>query len=411
MKRTILHCDMNNYYATVEAKLNPELRGLPLAVCGSTEERHGIVLAKSYEAKKMGVRTGEAIFEARSKCPGLIIVPPNFEAYIRYSKEAREIYYNYTDRIEPFGIDECWLDLTGTEGLFGPPEEAAARIMEDIREKLGLTISVGISFNKIFAKLASDIAGRDQLFCIGEDFQKTIAPLPVNTLLGIGHATKRKLGRYGIHTLQDLAATDQGFLHRLLGINGIRLHLYANGLDTAPVRPHQESAPVKTVGHGITLVEDVFAPEQIRLVLQELALDVSFRLEGLGLMAKGVEVMIRDSSLAFFQFQAVLPLATASPLLLAEGAYALFQERYHWTFPVRAATIRAISLQPASDSLQTDLLGEYKRKEKQEKIARTIVSLRKRYGRGSLTYAALLGDLKIPKGRNLDVVMPGPMQR
>lgn len=411
MQRTILHCDMNNFYASVEAMLDPALRGLPLAVCGSTEERHGIVLAKSYEAKQKGVRTGEAIFEARTKCPGLVIVPPNFEAYVRCSKQARDIYHRFTDRIEPFGIDECWLDLTGTKDLFGPPEEAARLIMDAIRDELGLTISVGISFSKIFAKLASDIAGRDSLFAIGEDFREIIGPLPAGSLLGVGHATRRKLARYGIHTLRDLAATDRNFLHRLLGINGLRLHLAANGLDASPVRSALESPPVKTVGHGITLTEDLKDPASVRLVLLELALDVAYRLEGLGMMAEGVEVTIRDSALAFHQFQTGLPLPTASANLLAGPAFELFLQRYPWHFPVRAATIRAIRLSPRSDLLQTDLLGEHRRKDRQEKLARTIASLRDRYGRGSLTYAALLEDLKIPKGRTLELLMPGTMLR
>ena len=412
MNRVILHCDMNNFYATVEAKKNPELKGKTLAVGGSDKDRHGIVLAKSYEAKLKGVKTGESLFEARRKCPELIVVPPDFDEYLIISKEAREIYYSYTDKVEPYGIDECWLDLSGTRGLFGDPLIVADQIKERIKAELGVTISVGLSFNKIFAKLASDLADRDSVMVIGEnDFQEKIWPLPVGDLLGVGYATRKKLDWYGIHTIGDLASTGENFLKRKLGINGERLLAYAKGLDRSPVRGFLDVAPVKSVGHGITLRRDAIDENEVFMVLLELGIDVAYRLSQLGLLAKGVEVGIRDSALRFFSFQGRLPFPASAPLVLADTARRIFQEKYNWDFQVRLVSIRAINLEPVAGSEQLDLLGDFKVKDNQEAIASTLVKVRQRYGKGFLTYGVLLGEHKIPEQRNMVSVLPGAMLR
>lgn len=207
--RTILHCDMNNFYASVECLYNPALRGKPVAVGGDVEARHGIILAKNYEAKKYGVQTGEALWQAKQKCPGLTIVPPSFEKYLRFSRLAREIYGCYTDRIESFGLDECWLDLTGSERLFGGGKAVADKLRERIKFELGVTISVGVSHNKIFAKLGSDMKKPDATTVITrENYKDVVWPLPVSDLLFVGPATTRKLARYGIHTIGQLAQAD-----------------------------------------------------------------------------------------------------------------------------------------------------------------------------------------------------------
>jgi len=206
VKRSILHCDMNNFYASVECMLNPSLKEFPIAVCGSQEERHGIVLAKNYKAKAFNVQTGDVIWEAKKKCPTLVVVPPHYEEYIKYSKLAREIYSRYTDQVEPYGMDECWLDISGTEQIFGTAEEVANEIRETVKFELGLTISVGVSYNKIFAKLGSDMKKPDAVTVIAnESFKDIVWPLPAEELLGVGRATKRKLNDYGIKTIGDLA--------------------------------------------------------------------------------------------------------------------------------------------------------------------------------------------------------------
>ncbi len=232
MLRSILHCDMNNFYASVECMLDPALKKYPIAVCGSVEERHGIVLAKNYKAKAFDVKTGDAVWQAKQKCKDLVVVPPHYEEYIKYSKLARSVYERYTDQVEPYGMDECWLDISGTESLFGSPEKVANEIRETMKFELGLTISVGVSFNKIFAKLGSDMKKPDAVTVIPKDtFKEKIWGLPAADLLGVGRATQRVLDSYCIRTIGDLANTDPEFLRRRLGKNGVVLWNYANGND------------------------------------------------------------------------------------------------------------------------------------------------------------------------------------
>mgnify|MGYP003419067824 CR=1 FL=1 len=232
MLRSILHCDMNNFYASVECMLDPALKKYPIAVCGSVEERHGIVLAKNYKAKAFDVKTGDAVWQAKQKCKDLVVVPPHYEEYIKYSKLARSVYERYTDQVEPYGMDECWLDISGTESLFGSPEKVANEIRETMKFELGLTISVGVSFNKIFAKLGSDMKKPDAVTVIPKDtFREKIWGLPAADLLGVGRATQRVLDSYCIRTIGDLANTDPEFLRRRLGKNGVVLWNYANGND------------------------------------------------------------------------------------------------------------------------------------------------------------------------------------
>lgn len=412
MERVIFHCDMNNFYATVEAKMNPELKGKALAVGGSNKDRHGIVLAKSYEAKAKGVKTGESLMEARKKCPELVVVPPNFDEYILISKEAREIYYSFTDKVEPYGIDECWLDLTGTKGLFGEPLEVAGKIKDRIKEELGVSISVGVSFNKIFAKLGSDLADRDSIVEIKKDnFREVVYPLPANSLLGVGYATKKKLAWYGVKSIGDIVDMGEEFMASKFGVNGRRLFKYACGLDEAPIRDFLDVIPAKSVGHGITLVSDALNDEEVFMVLLELGIDVSYRLDKLSLVAGGIEVGIRDSKLKFHSFQCRLPFSSSAPLVLAKEARRLFKDKYNWENKVRLVSIRAINLKRAEEVSQLDLLGEFRVKDRSDAIANTLIDLRNRYGRDSLTYGVLLNELKIPKKRNLESVLPKPMLR
>ncbi|MDD4774198.1 MAG: DNA polymerase IV, partial [Eubacteriales bacterium] len=256
--RWILHCDMNNFYAGVECLHNPELRGKPVAVCGSAEKRKGIVLAKNYPAKAFGVRTGEAVWEARQKCKDLIIQPPHYDLYMKYSALARAVYGRYTDRIESMGADECWLDITGSLLYFGKtPCELAYEIKETIKNELGLTVSVGVSFNKIFAKLGSDMKKPDAVTVIvRENFRDTVWLLPVSDMLGVGSATKRKLSEMAVKTIGDLAEIPCVFLEKKFGVIGNILWLFANGLDNSAVTDCTFSFPVKSVGHGSNALTD-----------------------------------------------------------------------------------------------------------------------------------------------------------
>lgn len=264
MSRSVLHCDMNNYYASVECLLDPHLKKFPIAVCGSVEERHGIVLAKNYKAKDFGIQTGDAVWLARQKCPNLVVVPPHYDEYIKYSRLARSIYSRYTDQVEPYGLDESWLDISGTETIWGPARKIADELREVVKFELGLTISVGVSFNKVFAKLGSDMKKPDAVTEIAQDsFQDTVWNLPASDLLGVGRATKKILDNYCIRTIGDIARTEPSFLKYRLGKNGIALWRYANGLDSSPVMKYDFVAPVKSVGHGITTVADLTSNDEV----------------------------------------------------------------------------------------------------------------------------------------------------
>ena len=308
MLRSILHCDMNNFYASVECMLDPALKKYPIAVCGSVEERHGIVLAKNYKAKAFDVKTGDAVWQAKQKCKDLVVVPPHYEEYIKYSKLARSVYERYTDQVEPYGMDECWLDISGTESLFGSPEKVANEIRETMKFELGLTISVGVSFNKIFAKLGSDMKKPDAVTVIPKDtFKEKIWGLPAADLLGVGRATQRVLDSYCIRTIGDLANTDPEFLRRRLGKNGVVLWNYANGNDLSLVAKKDFVSPIKSVGHGITTVADLEKPEQVWPVFLELTQDIGHKLRVHGLSAEGVAIHIRDNTLNTRQGERGIP--------------------------------------------------------------------------------------------------------
>lgn len=411
-EKSILHSDMNCFYASVEMMLDPSLRGKPVAVCGSTENRHGIVLAKSELAKRAGVKTGMVNWEARQRCPGLIMVRPQYDQYLKYSELARSIYQRYTDQVEPYGMDECWLDVTGSRGMCGDGMQIAENIRQTIKEELGLTVSIGVSFNKIFAKLGSDMKKPDAVTEITKDtFQEKVWSLPASDLLFVGRATTVKLQNYGIRTIGDIAAANPDFLKRLLGVNGIQLWRYASGKDDTPVMHKDFVSPIKSVGHGITCVADLLDEEEVWKVMLELSQDIGHRLRLHKLKAYGVQISLRSNDLGYRQFQGPLSLSTQSPMLIAKKARALFHENYRWLNPVRAVTVRAINLIPQESPEQIDLFTDMRRKEKEEKLGDCIEEIRRRFGKRAVFQACLLGDLKMPIDNRHMVQMPGVMGR
>ena len=310
---------MNNFYASVECMLDPVLKKYPVAVCGSVEERHGIVLAKNYAAKAFGIKTGDAVWQAKQKCRNLVVVPPHFEEYIKYSKLARNVYQRYTDQVEPYGMDECWLDISGTDYTFGSPEKVANDIRETIKFELGLTISVGVSFNKIFAKLGSDM--KNAGCCDGHTerhFPRQNMGLPAADLLGVGRATQRVLDSYCIRTIGDLAKTDPDFLNRRLGKNGIALWQYANGNDRSRVMNADFVSPVKSVGHGITTIEDLENDEQVWPVFLELTQDIGHKLRVHKSVRMESPFTYGTTHLFSKQWQTALDMPTQSPMLIAK---------------------------------------------------------------------------------------------
>lgn len=409
-ERVILHSDMNCFYASVEMMLDPSLRGKAVAVCGSTEDRHGIVLAKSELAKKAGVTTGMVNWEARQRCPGLICVPPQYDQYLKYSKMARAIYQRYTDLVEPYGMDECWIDVTGSRAVAGNGMEIAESIRKTIREELGLTVSIGVSFNKIFAKLGSDMKKPDAITEIPKDkFKEKIWSLPASDLLYVGPRTAEKLARYGIHTIGNIAETDPAFLQQLLGIRGLDIWKYAAGYDESRVMHKDFVSPVKSIGHGITCTADLNSNEEVWKVILELSQDVGHRLRVHELDATGVQISIRTNELWGRQYQTRLAWPTRSAAEIAVQARRLFEQEYRWNMTVRAVCVRAIDLVPHSQPYQMNLFVDQKKVDRQEQLDTAIESIRRRFGKHAVFQASLLGDLKMPNDGRCEVTMPGMM--
>ena len=409
MERTILHSDLNSFYASVEMMLDPSLRGKAVAVCGATEDRHGIVLAKSDLAKKAGVKTGMVNWEAKQLCKDLIMVPPHYDQYLKYSKLTQSIYQRYTDLIEPFGMDECWLDVTGSS-VYGNGVEIAEKIRRSCREELGLTVSIGVSYNKIFAKLGSDMKKPDAVTEITRaDFKEKVWPLAASELIYVGRATERKLSNYGIHTVGQLAAVPPDILQGWFGINGLKLWAYANGADKSRVMHKEFVSPMKSIGHGITCTADLENEEEVQRVLLELSQDVGHRLRVHSLSAQGVQIYVRGNDLLGSQYQCKLPFRTQLPSEIAAAGFRLFQDRYRWGTKIRSVCIRAIDLVPKSEVEQLNMFVDTARLDRRERLEDAIESLRDRFGKRAITYATLLGDLKIPDDGRHSVKMPGLM--
>lgn len=410
MERTILHCDMNNCYASIECLMNPALRGKPVVVGGSTEDRHGIVLAKSEEAKRFGIRTGEVLWEARNKCRDIIIVPPHYDEYVRYGRMAKDLYYEYSNQVEGFGLDEAWIDCTGSASLFGSGEVIAESIRQRMKKEIGLTVSIGVSFNKIFAKLGSDMKKPDAITVLRrEDFREKIWHRDASELLGCGRATTRKLARYGICTIGELARTDPEFLRRLLGINGVKLWQYANGRDDARVCDRLWRQEVKSVGRGTTFRKDLETPEEIRRGLAVLAAKTARALRDEERIAGGLQLHVRRFDLAGFQFQCRLEIPTQVAAELEEEAMRLFCERYDLSAPVRAMTIRATHLIPEKQPYQITIFGNMERHEKRRKVDEAVDVLNRRFGPECVRKASRLGNDWIAKDIPEEIHPPAAM--
>lgn len=408
--RTVLHSDANCFYASVEMLLNPDLRGKPVAVCGCVEERHGIVLAKSEAAKKAGVKTGQANWEAMQTCPNLITVPPQYDQYVKFSRLLRNIYQQYSDRVEPYGMDECWIDVTGCTRQYSSGEALANEIRERVKDELGLTVSIGVSFNKIFAKLGSDMKKPDAVTVLDEsNWRERIWPLPVSELLYVGRATTKKLMSRSVYTIGDLAHYPLECLKSSFGVNGLMLWCFANGEDTSRVMPDGYSVPVKSVGHGITCTRDLSESRDVWKVLLELSQDIGHRLRVYGFQANGIRLSVRSNDLSGQQYQAQLKWATQSPMEIARAVYKLLEERYSWSMPIRAVTVTAINLTPYNGFVQMDMFGEAVKSIRQHALDDCIDQIRSRFGSRAIYSASLMESLPIPKDGRDEVRMPSMM--
>lgn len=401
MKKIILHCDLNNFYASVECVKNPALKGKPVAVCGSDDDRHGIVLAKSQPAKMCGVKTGDTIFEARKKCKEIIIVQTDFDAYHHYSEFVKDIYSQYTDLIEPFGMDECWLDVSGSTILFGEGEKIADEIREHIKRETGLTISVGVSFNKIFAKLGSDMKKPDATTLISrENFKEKVWSLPASELLFVGRRTTKTLEKYGIKTIGDIALSQGSFMKKILGKNGFDLWLYANGMDTSPVS-HIDSKPVmKSVSRGITCVESLLSVYETQRVIAELCISVSKGLRREHLLATGIQVAVKDDNLTVKQYSAPLEFPTFSAKELFDSAVLLFFEKHKWKRNIRSISVRTYNLVNEKSFQQLTMGYDIVTHEKQEIVDTALTEIREKQGRNTVFNGCRLLGTKMPTGKS-----------
>ena len=384
MDRVILHSDINSCYASIEHALRPEYDGLPLAVGGSAEDRHGIILAKDELAKRRGVKTGMALWQAKQLCPELNILPPRMNIYLDYSARVQQIYGEYTNLREPFGIDESWLDLTGCYGI--PDGEWAAReIRERIKRELGITVSVGVSWNKIFAKLGSDYKKPDAVTSITrENYREIVWPLPVEELLYVGRATSARLRAVGIGTIGALAAADPEILRRKLGKMGYTLHAFANGLDNSPVRREDLRPPVKSVGNSTTAPRDLVCDEDVRIILLALTESVAMRLRESGFKCRLLSVAVRKGDLSWNSHQLKLRYATNGTKEIFTAGMALFRELHRWPTPIRSLGISAGALERADFPEQLDLFGAAAERERQTALDTAIDAMRKKYGFSSI---------------------------
>lgn len=397
-ERIILHSDLNNFYASVECLYHPEYRGKPLAVLGDPEARHGIVLAKNYEAKKFEVQTGDPMWMAKQKCPDIIFVPPHYDLYMKHSKLVREIYSEYTDQVEPYGLDECWLDVTGSTSLFGSGEKIANEIRKRVKFELGVSVSVGVSFNKIFAKLGSDMKKPDATTVIESDrFQETVWPLPVKELLYVGRATHSKLRQKGIYTIGELANTNPENLRFWLGKMGVVLWQFANGLDTSPVSNIGVKSLIKTVGNSTTTPRDLITDDDIKITLMVLSESVSARLREYGFICRTVQIGIRDHGLNWIERQGKLDIPNRTAKSIFELAFALFKKHTNGK-PIRSLSVRACNLEPV-DYVQLSLLPDVAQLQKQEELESAMDNLRNRFGHFTVQKGLMLTDRELS---NLD---------
>ena len=393
MERVILHCDQNCFFASVELLSHPDLRDVPMAVCGDPASRHGIILAKNEPAKRFGIQTAETVWQARRKCPGLVLQPPHHKLYREYSVRVNELYGQYTDLVEPFGIDESWLDITGSMHLFGgDPVAIADELRRRVREELGLSISVGVSFNKIFAKLGSDYKKPDATTLISpENWQEIVWPLPVGAMLFVGRSAQRTLAQYGVATIGQLAACRPEMLEKLLGKLGRQLHEYANGLDRSPVRPQAEREPVKSVGNGTTFPHDLTRWEEVRAGLAALSDSVAMRLRRQGLYCSGVQVTIKDSSFCSISRQKRLESPTRLMKDIQRAAMELTRSAWRAPTPIRMLTVTALHITESAESFeQLDLLGAGRAVSdaRQEKLESAVRAIRDKFGDGSITFGS-----------------------
>lgn len=391
--RVILHCDCNSFFASVETVLHPEFKNVPMAVCGSVEDRRGIVLAKNELAKKYNIQTAETVYSAKKKCPQLVIAEPHHKLYAEFSRRVNDIYKRYTDLVEPFGIDESWLDVTCSRKLFGSGEEIAEKISEQIKKEIGITVSIGVSFNKVFAKLGSDYKKPDAITVINkENFKRIVYPLPVSDLLFVGKKTSEALLRMGIRTIGELAESSLDMLVTRLGKNGEQLHKFALGEDDSPVSADAYD-DAKSISNGITFKHDLTSIGECRTGIEFLSEEIGTKLRQKGLKAATVQITIKDEYLRTIQRQQPQNPPSDIGGEIAETALNIIKAEWSSGKPIRMLTVAATSLiKKEALTTQLSLFGENEnsQREKHRKSEKTIDKIRQKYGDEAIIKGAVL---------------------
>lgn len=395
-ERVILHSDLNNFFASVEIANNPALAGKPLIVCGDPKKRHGIVLAKNEEAKKYGIKTAETVYSALKKCPDLQMVGSHYSQYQRYSRLVREIYGRYTEKIEECSIDECALDMTESVALFGDGQTIAERIRKEVKQELGLTVSIGVSFNKVFAKLASELKKPDAVTLVSkENYQKIVFPLPVGKLLFVGGATEQALHKMGVRTIGELATADEQTLVRLLGKRGKQLRTFARGEDEEPVKWQKSKEDLKSIGNSTTLPKDITDREEVKRYIYALSESVTSRgrVADVG-RANTVHVVVRNEKLQYFTFQTkISPTSLCGEV--AKAAYALFCKNYPLGEKVRLIGVTLSGFDYHIEQMALDVAGEKATYEKMERAENAVAKIREKYGYAKLQRGVVLADERL----------------
>lgn len=392
MNRIILHCDLNNFFATATLTENPTLKNLPVAICGDAKKRHGIVLAKNSIAKKYGVLTAETIWEAQRKCPDLIILSPNYNLYENLSKKVQSIYLEYSDKVEPFGIDECWVEITNYDMDFEKAEKIANEIRTRIKKELNITVSVGVSFTKTLAKLGSDLKKPDALTVITPEILKTkIWKLPCSELLMVGKSTKSTLNAMGIFTIGDLAISDETTLKTRIGKNGVMLRNMARGEDFSPVKSYYCKSKPKSISQSATSEKDITNSTEVFAAFLEFSEGISQKLKSENLLTETVGITVLTNTFESKEYRMPLTYPTDASMTIAKTAMALFNKNECLTSPLRALGVRALNLKENIMARQLSLF-ETQNTDIEEKIEDNILIIRNKYGKNAIKRAICMDN-------------------
>ncbi len=393
MAKVYFHVDVNSAFLSWSALKHlqdgdvQDLRTIPAVVGGDEAKRHGVVLAKSGPAKKYGIQTGESLFAARAKCPGLTIVPPDFDFYVQNSKALIKILGDYTPDVEQYSIDEAFLDMTGTEALFGPPLTVAHTIRRRVKRELGFTVNVGIAPNRLLAKMASDFEKPDRVHTLYKyEIETKMWPLPVGDLFGVGPSAAKKLNSFGICTIGDFARLDRETATRMFGSRGETLWNYANGRETDPVT--KQGSRDNSYGNSVTMPQDLPRPEDADATMLALCDSVGRRLRADGKTARVVTVQLVDNAFRRTSHQTTLPNPTNS----TDRLYHVAAELMRQMWPARPVRLVGVSAEKTGEDNfeQMDFFTDAARTDKQEKLDRAADALRRKFGGAAVTRATLL---------------------